>query len=349
MRLQTLSVLALLCGLFTAGGAQAEEIRLRLSVQQAASEPIGQNAVAFKNEVETATGGAVKVDVTSGGQLVPGHEVPEAVSKGTIEMGVAPLTQYAAANLAASLFLQPFLFNFDAIVRVAAEPGSEIRRAVDAGVLKQSGARVLWWQPAGWNAIFAKEPVANPDAMASRNVRVFGEVDAEFVKLCGGTPRIIPDARQREALDTGEADSSIASISAVKDYELWRKAGTLTNVRYSENIMMVIINEGVWQKLTPGQQKIVSDAARKVEKEIWDKHPATQAAIYAYATANGMKISGTDRGRYRRVAHLQLAHFGVVHGAFGRCGREAAGGIRETADQSGGTCREAVRDRGAAP
>jgi C4-dicarboxylate-binding protein DctP len=290
MRLQTLSILVLLSGLFTAGGAQAAEIRLRLSVQQSASGPIGQNVIGFKNEVETATGGAVMVDVTSGGHLVPSHEVPEAVSRGTIEMGVAPLTQYAAANLAASLFLQPFLFNFDAIVRVAAEPGSEIRRAVDTGILRQSGVRVLWWQPAGWNAIFSKEPVANPDEMAGRNVRVFGDVDAEFVKLCGGTPHIVPDARQREALENGEADSSIASISAVKDYELWRNAGTLTNVGYSENILMVIISEGAWQKLTPGQQKIVSDAARKAEKEIWDNHPATQAAIYAYATANGMKI-----------------------------------------------------------
>jgi C4-dicarboxylate-binding protein DctP len=290
MRMQTLPVFALVFCLLASGDARAAEIRLRLSVQQAASEPIGQNILGFKNEVESATGGAVAVDVTDGGRLVPGHEVPEAVGKGAIEMGAAPLHQYASSNLAANLFLQPFLFNFDAIVRVAAEPGSEIRRAADAGVLKQSGARVLWWQPAGWTAIFAKDAVANPDALANRTVRVSSPMDAELVKLCGGTPQVIPATGLNAVPDKGEADTSIASISAIKDHELWRTAGTLTNVRYSENIQMVIINDAAWQKLTPAQQKIVSDAARKAEKEIWDKHPAAQAAIYAFAASKGMKI-----------------------------------------------------------
>ncbi len=290
MQLRVLSVIALLFCLFSSGNARAAEIVLRLSLEQASSEPIGQNILSFKREVEAATGGAVKITVIDKGRLVSGHDTPEAVSKGAVDMGVAPLAQYAATNVAASLFLQPFLFNFDAIVRVAAAPGSEIRRAVDYGIFKRSGARVLWWQPSGWNAIFSKGPAANPDALNNRKVRVYGDLAAEFVKLCGGTPRLIPDSKQREALDSGQVDSSVGSISAVKDYELWRTADTLTNVRYSENILVVIVNDQTWKKLTPDQRTIVATAARKAEKEIWEKHPAIQAGIYAYAASKGMKI-----------------------------------------------------------
>jgi C4-dicarboxylate-binding protein DctP len=320
MRLQVLAFLTLTLCLFNAGDTQAAEAVLRLSVQQAASEPIGQNILSFKREVEAKTNGTVKIEIAGNGQIIPDHLVPEAVSKGSIEMGGAPLAQYAAKSLAASMFLQPFLFNFDAIVRVAADPSSEIRRAVDAELLKQSGVHVLWWQPAGWNAIFSKGPMANPDAMNNRNIRVYGDVAAEFVTLCGGTPHSIPDSSQKEALEANLVDASIGSISAVKDYELWRKMDTLTNVRYSENIQMIIINANSWKSLTPDQQKAVTEAARKAEKEIWEKHPSVQADIYAYAAAKGMKVqdlTADDTVAWRICSSSILEQFMARSGAQG--------------------------------
>jgi hypothetical protein len=76
MRLQVLAFLALMLCLFNAGDTQAAEVVLRLSVQQAASEPIGQNILSFKREVEAGTNGTVKIEIAGKGQVIPDHQVP---------------------------------------------------------------------------------------------------------------------------------------------------------------------------------------------------------------------------------------------------------------------------------
>ncbi|HZV20818.1 MAG TPA: TRAP transporter substrate-binding protein DctP [Hyphomicrobiales bacterium] len=289
MRFFRLAALAIsLC--FFARSSAAEDVLLRISLHKSANDPIGQNLLEFKQEVEAATKGAVKIDIYDNARFYLDYQVPEAVSSGAIEMGVAPLAQYSEEIPAAGVFMQPFLFNFDAIVRAAAARGSVIRDTIDAEISKQTGSRVLWWQPYGPNVIFAKGAISSPETMANRKVRVFDEVSAEFVSLCGGIPHIISDAKQTEAFDQHIVDLSIASIASIRDYELWRKTDTITNIRHSENLFLVLINKSIWESLTPEQQQIVTTAARKAEDRIWAKFKQIVADTYSYAAQKGVKI-----------------------------------------------------------
>jgi C4-dicarboxylate-binding protein DctP len=289
MQSHLLGLGALLLSQIIASPASAETL-LRISLQQPISTSVGQNLLEFKREVEEKTEGAVKVTLYDKAQFYLDYQVPEAVGNGAIEMGVAPLAQYAEDVPAAGLFMQPFLFNFDAIVRAAAARKSEIRIAIDAEIQKKSGVRVLWWQPYGPNVIFGKGPLSNPQTLTNHRVRVFDGVSAEFVTLCGGVPHVISDAKQAEAFDQNIADSSIASIASLKDQELWRKIDTITNIRHSENLFLVVLNQETFNGLSPQQKEGLLAAAQKAEDSIWNKHHVFEAETYAFATSKGVKI-----------------------------------------------------------
>lgn len=290
MRLITVFTLAAL--LFSSeGGTFAEELVLRLTLQQSVTDPVGNNILTFKHEIEDKTHGMVKLEIFDKGQFYQDYQVPEAVGGGTIEMGVTPLAQFAQHVSVAGIFMQPFLFNFDAIVQAAARPGSEIRTIIDNALLKQTGVRVLWWQPNGWNVIFSKGAISNPDVIAGRNVRVFDEVSAEFVSLCGGTPQIISESKQMEALDLNLVDSTMASISSIKTYDLWRKTDTISDIRHSANIMVVLINDDIWQKLSDEQKTIIGNASRRAEEAIWKQLSAVEDDIYGFARSKGMALA----------------------------------------------------------
>ncbi len=291
MRLFALSVLATMLAVSAATTAHADATLLRVSLQDSISNPLNQSLLDFKKEVEARTGGAIEVEIFDQSQFYNDYQVPNAVGTGAIEMGLAPLGQYANDIPAAGVFLQPFLFNYDEIVRAAAKPGSEIRTLIDNEILTKTGARVLWWQRYGSTVILSKDkPIATPNDMASHNIRAYDAVTADFIRLCGGTPHVIADAKQTEALDINLVDSSLTGISSVKDYELWRKTSTVTRLRLSEVLYAVIINEQLWQSLPQEHQQILAETARKVEEGVWDRFAKIEADTYAYAAEKGMKV-----------------------------------------------------------
>src|SRR5215472_14928932 len=127
--------------------ADAQEVKLRATIQVPLSERLWGVALAhFKEEVETRSDNTISLEVFDRGKLYIDDEAVDAVASGAIEMGVAGLYQLAKKIPALDIMEQPFLFNFDALVRAVASPESEVRRIIDTAVLESLGIRVLWWQ-----------------------------------------------------------------------------------------------------------------------------------------------------------------------------------------------------------
>ena len=290
MRLSASLFLAIICALGWSTEVRADSTILRLTMQQSAGDPIGEAVFRFKSEVERETKDSLTIEVHDKGQLYPDYQVPEVIGGGAVELGVTQLANFSQYVPVAGVFMQPFLFNFDAILRAAAKPDGDIRAMIDSAIVQETGARVLWWQPYGWNVIFSKGPIATPQAIANRNIRVFDEVAAEFVRLCGGTPQVISESKQVEALDLNIVEATMTSAASLKDYDLSRRTDTISDIRHSANIMVVLVNDDIWQKLSKDQQAIVTKAARNSEIAGWSGFDAREVEIYAYAKAKGMTV-----------------------------------------------------------
>jgi C4-dicarboxylate-binding protein DctP len=269
----------------------AQTKTLRLNVPVSAGNPINENIQDFRREVERRTGGAIKIALQGKGQVYEDNEVISAVSSGAIEMGATSLSQFAYDVPLAGVFLQPFMFNYDALVRAAAKPGSEIRSLIDEEILYWTNARVLWWQPRGSTVIFSRRvPDANPAAILNRSVGAPDDMTKELTKACGGSPHLVPTSDLYNALDKENIQITMTDIFGVTERNLWRVADTIVNTKHSPSLFIVVVNNNVWESLSENQRKILSEAAGAVQEHMWDLFSKVEADAYAFAAKKGMKV-----------------------------------------------------------
>jgi len=269
----------------------AEQVKLRATLQLPISNHLGVNLVQFKKDVEATAGSAISVEIFDNSQLYKDNEVLAAVSSGAIEIGVLPYQQFHAKVPALEVFEQPFLFNFEALVRAATNPQGEFRRLLDKAVLETTGVRVLWWQSYGSSVFFSKgRPTRSPSGIHGQKIRVFGENMASFTKYCGGIPMVISASKQTQAVKDGTVDMAMTGITGVTARELWKVTDTITRTEHAALEFLVIINEKVWQSLGESHRAIITAAARKAEQDLRLQMADIEAKAYAFAREKGMAI-----------------------------------------------------------
>jgi C4-dicarboxylate-binding protein DctP len=287
-RLLCLSLALLLVSHCDAG---AQQVKLRATIQVALTERLWGVALArFKEEVE-GRDKTIALEVFDKGKLYIDDDVVDAVASGAIEMGVAGVYQLAKKVPALDIMEQPFLFNFDALVRAVVKPDSEVRSIIDAEVFAKLGVRVLWWQSLGNQIIVSRgRNVADPQQIKGQRIRVFGETTAQLARSCGATPVILSAFKMNEALRDNALDMVMCSIPAVPNRELWKVADTITRTWHAPVEYAAFFNEKAWQALLQSQQSVLSEAARKVEREVRDRLSEIEAEYYQFALGKGMKV-----------------------------------------------------------
>ena len=157
-----------------------------------------------------------------------------------MDIGVAGLSLFANKLPAVGILEQPFLFNFEALVRATASPGSELRSLIDEAILASVGVRILWWQSLGNTVFFSKgRDVAQPHRIREQKVRVFSKTLAELVTRRGGTPSLL-------SIRSFTTPSEMArSIAALQPCELWKVTDTITRTEHAPVESFLIINERV--------------------------------------------------------------------------------------------------------
>jgi C4-dicarboxylate-binding protein DctP len=273
------------------GVAVAEPIKLRLTLQVPITNHLGVNLVYFKNEVEKRTDGAISIEIFDKGQLYIDERVIDAVSSSEIEMGVAAINQFSYRTATVDVIQQPFLFNFEALVRATTDPESDLRKLIDNAILESTAVRVLWWQSYGSTVFFSKgRDVAVPSRLRNQRVRVFSETMAEFAKECGGIPSVLSSSKMYDAIKQGALDMIMTGVTSVDTRELWKVTDTITRTEHAALEFVVIVNEKIWRSLQPGHRQVIMEAARKAERILRDSIADTEARAYAFARSKGMRI-----------------------------------------------------------
>lgn len=318
MRPLRLLTAALAAGLI-AGAAQAATT-LRITLQLPLTSILGQNLLVFKEQVEAASNGEIRIEIYPASQLYKDSEVPQAVSSGAIEMGVASLTLFAGTVPAVDVFYVPFLFDSPELVKAALEPGSPIRRPIEEEILK-TGARILWWQPYGSTILLAKkEPVRTPEDIRGKKVRVFGRTLGRWVEIVGGVPVLISASEQFLAYQRGVVDIGMTGMVTVRPRKLDQVMQAITKVPIADIEFVVVINEGVWQSLTDDQRRILAEAAAVAEVDAKERIVVDERENEEYAISNGMVVytpTAEEMELWRRASEPMFAWFAENAGELG--------------------------------
>lgn len=285
------SYCVLLAGLAITPG-HAEPLKLRLTLQFPITDPFqGKSITDFKIAVERETENAVIIEVLDKGQLDVDYQALDAVASGAVEMGVAGLNQVTKVIPAASIMEQPFLFNFQALVRAATGPDSEMRQLIDDAILKSTGVRVLWWQTVGSQVFYTKGgDVRDPERLKGLKTGVNSNTMASLVTYCGGVPRDVSASKIHDTLKDGTLDGSMIGITAVKTLGLWEVSHAITRTDHATIEFLVLINEKSWRQLSEQQQRIVTTEARTVERRARERAALLETAGYEFARSKGMQI-----------------------------------------------------------
>jgi C4-dicarboxylate-binding protein DctP len=286
-----LACLPLACLLLAPFAAEAQQVKLRLTSQLPASHYAGIGLVKFKDEVERRAEKTLTIEIFDGGRLYKDDQVVGAVSSGAIEMGFLISDWFAEKVAAVSILQQPFLFNFEALVRAALSPGQDMRRLIDKAILESTGSRVLWWLPFGSTVILSKgQPAVSPAEISKQKIRVFGPALAAFVERCGGIPESLSAGDQLSAMQDGRITMTMTGIVNVPGRDLWKVTDTITRTDHAAIEGTVIINEAVWQRLSEGHRTIIMEAARTVEQKLRDEIARLEDDAYRFAHEHGMKV-----------------------------------------------------------
>src|SRR5262245_30103288 len=132
--------LLIVCLLVSPFPVEAQQTKLRATLQLPITDALlGKSLARFKEVVETQSSGASSIEIFDKGTLAIDDKTVGAVESGDIVMGVAGLNQFAKRIPSIDIMGQPFLFNFEALVRATASPDSEMRRLIDRTILDNVG------------------------------------------------------------------------------------------------------------------------------------------------------------------------------------------------------------------
>ena len=280
--------------------SMAETIRVTLQLPETHS--LGENWNDFARIVEKKSGGKLKVQLFPSAQLFKDKEVPAAVGSGAVEAGSAFIGRFAGSVAAVDVVSIPFIFANEAHIRAAVAPGSDMRAALDAAILKETNNKVLWWQAFGRNIYLNNgSAIQTPADIAKKKVRTYGKIQGWTVQALGGSPTLMSGSKQFLAYQQGAVDVGMTGASAVKSRKLYEVMDHMTLTFDSVIEFIAVINNDFYESLSHKNKAIIDAAAVEVEQKLRDQIYGKEAKIVKEMKAKMTVVELTDAQRKKWV------------------------------------------------
>ena len=220
-----------------------------------------RNVAMFAADVAKATNGSLVITVHSAGSLFKHPEIKRAVRQGTAPIG--EMLESLASNEAPVYGLDsvPFLATgYDASHKLymAQKPYLEKQLASEGLILLYS----VPWPPQG---IYAKKEIKSVAELKGMKFRTYNAMIGRIAALAGAIPTQIEVPDLPTAFATGRVDVMITSASTGVDTKSQDYLSNYIDTQAWLPRNIVFVNKAAFDKLTPAQQKAVTDAAKTAE------------------------------------------------------------------------------------
>jgi C4-dicarboxylate-binding protein DctP len=238
-------------------------------------QPKHAAALAFKEYVEKATNGSIKVEIFPAGQFGNDADTMTGLRLGTLELAVAHDGAIAAAYKPIGILGIPFLYaNHEHAWRVYDSPWL---KGFSDDMINKSGIRLLSLADNGVRHFTnSKRPIHNPDEMKGLKIRVQpSPVFQTLVSALGASPSAIPWAELPTALQQGVVDGQENGVTNIIAASLYQYQKYITLDGHVWSVHGYLINEKFYQGLTPVERKAVEEAT-KIATDIHRKMTSDQ-------------------------------------------------------------------------
>lgn len=242
---------------------------------------VGQTATAFKDKVEELSGGSITIDIQANGVLGAESDVLDTMlgGGGTIDMArisAFALTSYGGEK--SSLLSVPFTFvNRDHFWNFATSDLAQefLLEPHENG----SGIRGLFYGEEGFRHFFTVKPVNTIEDLKGMKLRVSNDpIMTGMVSGLGANATVVSFNELYSALQTGVVDGAEQPIANYQSNAFPEVAPNLILDGHTLGAIQVIITDEAWDKLTPEQQDVLTEAGkyaseynRKISEEAENK------------------------------------------------------------------------------
>ena len=288
---------------FTNGGKDtgaAKNVTLKLGFQANTASSEYKAAEKFAEEASKLSNGTITIQIFAGGQLGDDRSMMEQVAAGAMDLVYAETGRFGLWIPEAEIFGYPFAFdNFDHLARTL--NGSYGKSLHDKFIAK--GWRVLATGYNGTRQTTSNKPINSISDMKGLKLRVpNAAANLNFAKYSGAAPTPMPFSEVYLALKTNAVDGQenpLSTINAQKFYEVQKYCALTGHIINDNNIVMSDI---VYKKLSPEQQKAISNAAVAAEAYQTELFTTDEANLIKTFEQNGMTITTPDRTAFRKAS-----------------------------------------------
>ncbi|MDA3812157.1 MAG: TRAP transporter substrate-binding protein [Spirochaetaceae bacterium] len=267
---------------------------------------VGQTGLKFKEELERLSNGTVTLNIQHSGVLGAENDVLDAMlgGGGTIDMSrisAFALTSYGGEK--SKLLSIPYTFvsrdhfwkfaDSDLAPEFLLEPYEN-----------GTGIRGLFYGEEGFRHFFATKPLNTIKDLAGMKIRVSNDpVMRGLVQGLGASPTVVNYNELYSALQTGVVDAAEQPIANYKSKAFQEVAPYMILDGHTLGAIQVIITNEAWDKLSPAQQKAMTEAgklASAYNRQL--SEGAENDVLKALAAEGVVPVVVADKGPFQKAA-----------------------------------------------
>ncbi|MCD6675173.1 MAG: DctP family TRAP transporter solute-binding subunit [Burkholderiaceae bacterium] len=268
-------------------------------------QPKHAAALAFKEHVERATNGSIKVEIYPAGQFGKDQPTMEAVKLGTLEMAVAHDGAIATVHKPIGVLGIPFLYeNHEHAWRVY---DSDWLKGFSDDMVKKQGIRLLGLADNGVRHFTnSLRPIRTPDDMKGMKIRIQpSPVFKILVESLGASPSAIPWAELPAALQQKVVDGQENGVTNILAASLYQHQKYVTLDGHVWSVHGYLINERFYQGLTPTERAAVDEGTKKaiaIHRKMTAEQDRNAKPILAKLGMEVTELTPAQVGEFRKLS-----------------------------------------------
>ena len=276
----------------TTVAVQAADYTIRATANSNENDEDYDGLVVFKNYVESASNGAIAVELFIGTQLCSkGAECLQGVADGSIDVYISTSGGAAGIFPYVQILDVPYLMSDDRIAEHVLS--GDFTRKLRAMALEDSGNKIRLMtvgNTGGWrNFANTKRRVQNPGDMSGLKIRtVVADLPQELVRALGASPTPIPWPELFTSFQTGVVEGSkngITDIMGMKFPDAGLKYVTLDGHAYMGALWWM--NNDKFMSMPEGLRTVVADGFYQLQQATFASPKRKSIQAYADFVAGG--------------------------------------------------------------
>ena len=308
-----LSFVAVGCGSNADGN---ENVVLKAGFSTGASDPRVVATELFKEEVEKATNGRITVEIHPDGELGSDSELISGVANGEVDITASSAGNFASYDPNVGISAFPFLFDGFEDAWEFVDGSVEVQAEKD---LKDNNIKVLGHYDNGFRCVTTSEKVGPVNSVSDMQGLVIRTPENQIVMqtmlLLGAEPKVLEFTKLKDALAKGEFDAQENPIPVIYNNGLYEVQANLAITNHSYDVMLFVLRQDIWDKLSKADQKILLDAAAKAQEKDRELIKNQTEDYIQKLEEVGMKVTYPDLNEFKAATASAVELFANTYDA----------------------------------